>query len=509
MHRAVLALPFLVVLAPIVHLWAQNSGIVRPASVAPPLLVTMLLTAVALSVLRALTRDALRSAISVAVAWIPILTFGYQVDAATAAFPEASDASVGWLLFALNAAATAGLVTITWRASSGVRQSAEYMAGATLIFTLLSAPPILGGVRLNDSVPALEPTDDVEGVAVPSEQPDIYFIVLDGYGRGDVLSELYAHENSPFLDALREQGFFVADESFSNYAITPLSLAATLNMRYIDELHDVMGHGDTRPALKDLIQQPEIVHRLHALGYRYVHFDTMYWGTEDAPLADVSFSREAFLQSEFAAVLLKTTALRYVWDMAPAWHQVHLDTLEHLREVPQLDGPTFAFAHLLLPHPPYVFDSAGRVLRHEAELIGGWDEPAAYIEQLKFLNTQLQELVRVLITESEHPPVIILQGDHGPARTLFERGSETVTIYRERMGILNAQLVPPQIRSALYPSISPVNTFRVLMNGLFGDDMALLPDESFYSWSYPVDSPALAANPQELRDVTDLVRSRP
>jgi hypothetical protein len=506
-HRVVFALPFLVALAPIAHLWAQNSGIVRPVSVAAPVLATMLLTALLVGILRAITRDSLRSAITVALAWLPVLTFGYQVDALSAAFQDANEGSIGWVVLAANAAVMAGLVTATWRASRGLQQSAEYVTGATLIFILLSVPPILGGLRW-DPLPALEPTSRVNGED-GFERPDIYFIILDGYGRSDVLSELYGHDNSPFLDALRQQGFFVADQSFSNYAITPLSLAATLNMRYLDEMTELMGHGDTRPALKHLIQEPEIVRRLHDLGYRYVHFDTMYWGTEDAPLADIRFSHEGFLQSEFAVVFLKTTPLRYALDLAPAWHKVHLDTLEHLRDIPQLEGPTFTFAHLLLPHPPYVFDSTGRVLRHEAELIGGWDKPAAYIEQLKFLNAQLEELVPVLLAESERPPIIILQGDHGPAKTLFEPGGDVPTIYWERMGILNAQFVPPDLRSALYPSISPVNTFRVLMNGLFGDELPLLPDESFYNWPNPVDSPAVAANPQELRNVTDLVRSRP
>ncbi len=37
---------------------------------------------------------------------------------------------------------------------------------------------------------------------------DIYFIVLDGYGRSDVLKEFYEYDNSDFLRGLKEKGFY-------------------------------------------------------------------------------------------------------------------------------------------------------------------------------------------------------------------------------------------------------------------------------------------------------------
>lgn len=33
----------------------------------------------------------------------------------------------------------------------------------------------------------------------------------------------------------------------------------------------------------------------------------------------------------------------------------------------------------------------------------------------------------------------------------------------------------------LYPEISPVNSFRVVLNAYFGVDMALLPDETYFT----------------------------
>ena len=64
--------------------------------------------------------------------------------------------------------------------------------------------------------------------------PDVYFIVLDGYARADVLQNDLNLDNSPFLDALRKRQFYVADCSMSNYAQTEQSFASSLNMMYLD-----------------------------------------------------------------------------------------------------------------------------------------------------------------------------------------------------------------------------------------------------------------------------------
>jgi hypothetical protein len=71
--------------------------------------------------------------------------------------------------------------------------------------------------------------------------PDIYYIILDGHARSDILAELYGYDNNWFVDSLRQRGFYVADRSRTNYAQTYLSLASTLNMTYLDSLAQAVG----------------------------------------------------------------------------------------------------------------------------------------------------------------------------------------------------------------------------------------------------------------------------
>ena len=48
------------------------------------------------------------------------------------------------------------------------------------------------------------------------------------------------------------------------------------------------------------------------------------------------------------------------------------------------------------------------------------------------------------------------------------------------MAILNAYYVDNEVENQLYPSISPVNSFRLISNHYFGTNFPLLEDISYY-----------------------------
>ncbi len=73
-------------------------------------------------------------------------------------------------------------------------------------------------------------------LTLPEQPPDIYYLVLDGYGRGDFLAEEFDFDNSAMLDFLGEQGFYVAERSRANYPMTLVSVASSLNYEYLDKL---------------------------------------------------------------------------------------------------------------------------------------------------------------------------------------------------------------------------------------------------------------------------------
>jgi hypothetical protein len=107
-------------------------------------------------------------------------------------------------------------------------------------------------------------------------------------------------------------------------------------------------------------------------------------------------------------------------------------------------------------------------------------DKSLYVDQLVYLNSRLIEAVDAIVAASPHPPIIIVQGDHGTSSTASNEGAGPLP--RERLAILNAYFVPDQVRALLYPDITPVNSFRLILSTLFEADLPALPDRSFYSW---------------------------
>src|SRR4051812_13518705 len=65
------------------------------------------------------------------------------------------------------------------------------------------------------------------------QEPDIFFIILDGYTSSEYLQKYFEFDNAATDSLLRANHFFLVPFSRSNYNITPFSLSATLNMSYL------------------------------------------------------------------------------------------------------------------------------------------------------------------------------------------------------------------------------------------------------------------------------------
>jgi hypothetical protein len=124
---------------------------------------------------------------------------------------------------------------------------------------------------------------------------------------------------------------------------------------------------------------------------------------------------------------------------------------------------------LLVPHIPHVFTPSGD-FRYP-------DDPTknGYRDNAMFIDTQILPILHEVIAQSEKPPVIILMGDHGPPATKF-------TSAETRMKNLEAYFVNTDTKLKLYDSITPVNSFRIIMNQYFGSDYPLLTDVSYYAY---------------------------
>ena len=323
--------------------------------------------------------------------------------------------------------------------------------------------------------------------------PDIYYIILDGYGRADMLAELYGIDNQPFLDYLRSKGFYVAAESYTNYTQTLYSLPSSLNFSYIAP----PGEGVSRAKyFANLMRSNQIMQALKRCGYHTVAFESGFYFTEH-PLVD-QYLAHGLGTNEYESLLLADSPVDVLVsevnpefsDLSYAAHRRRvLFSFEKLATLSQLEAPTFAFAHIISPHPPFVFDQNGQPLEPaRSYYIGDGDDyqgsleeyRAGYQAQVVFVNAQLQHMLDSILANSTSPPVIILQADHGPGSQLVWDAPEQSCLY-ERTSILNAYYLPGEVSELLYTAISPVNSFRIVLNAYFGTRLPFLPDDTYFS----------------------------
>ena len=312
----------------------------------------------------------------------------------------------------------------------------------------------------------------------------------------DVLNEVYGFDNSEFLDYLEDRGFYIAEQSHSNYLQTSLSLASSLNFEYLEELNEIGKKTVHREPIGELISNSKVRTYLEVLGYQFVSFDSGYIysdiksaDTYLSPFISINEFEKLFFTFSIA-VMLDNREDNLIPFFTYNSHRTRLlYTLDQLKNVAELPGPKFVFAHLMIPHPPFVFDDFGNPiipdqafdLRDANSFPGTRSEYIqGYTDQVKFTNRQIEMVVDAILNSSSSPPIIIIQGDHGP-KMLINFDSIEDSCIRESASILNAYYLPESGRDALYPTISPVNSFRIILNTYFGTQFNLLEDKTYFS----------------------------
>jgi len=377
---------------------------------------------------------------------------------------------IGVLLIRWASCKSSNLVTIT-----SVFNTAGLFLLILPVYQLIAYP-------IQSSMASGSVEEGVLPLKVGDAPPDIYYIILDGYGRSDVLKNEYGFDNSEFLDTLRDLGFYVADCSQSNYAQTQISLSSSLNFNYLDALGNFIPGTDDRGQLQVLIKQSIVRRSLEAAGYKTVAFATGFnWTQLDNANYYLAPQSRIWNLNEFESLLLETTFARLIQDYSllgkqdsgsNLYRERTLFALDKLDKLSYIKEPKFVFVHLIAPHPPYVFGpTGGPVAANEVGTTKSDNEANHYRDQAVYISSCMQEIVPKIIANSSRPPIILIQGDHGPT---------VASNPQSRMKNLSVYYLPG-VDAKLYPTITPVNSFRVIFNAYFGQNLPLLEDVSRYS----------------------------
>ncbi len=185
----------------------------------------------------------------------------------------------GWPMAKFTAVLAALSVILLFKYHEGLAGTAPVLNLAAAALVAIPATTLVFSLRHTAGEALRKGEPPAAELKIREDAPqNIFFILVDGYARADVLERYYRFDNSGFEDELRNLGFHVAERSWTNYSQTTHSIASLLNFNYIDQLIDTepLAQRKNLGFLSSLINSSRFLHTLEQAGYETVAFKTGY-----------------------------------------------------------------------------------------------------------------------------------------------------------------------------------------------------------------------------------------
>ncbi len=321
--------------------------------------------------------------------------------------------------------------------------------------------------------------------------PDIWYIVFDGYPSSTYIRDVLKSDNAELDTLLEKKGFFLAKHSRSNYNETAFSMAATFGMQYLTWLKDTTAAlSSTYYKAASSVEISPVIQYVKAAGYDF--YNLSIFDFTDHP----SIQKNYFINGESKSVILYNTLWEsykrdirwnfYNPDSSTASSEPQvgsfrknglsfndriLDSLNRL-SVADSKKPRFIYGHVYIPHFPYIYNAAGIPYKDSVYSPEIFHDKKRFSEYTAYGRKKLVSLVSQLLQNSNQP-VIIIQSDHGAALALYDDSPKAY-----RFSNYSSFYFPDKNYGDLYDSISNINTFRIVLNKYFGQQLPLLPDST-------------------------------
>ena len=316
-------------------------------------------------------------------------------------------------------------------------------------------------------------------------KPDIYYIIFDTYSSWKQLKYEYGYSNQAIENYLHNKGFYIVKDSKSNYNSTAYSVGSTLNMNYIKNV-DTFNKTTDREYLQalKLSYKNEVAAFLQKEGYNILNHSLFDFASHPTTMNNIDFwgIRKLYDNYNLLFKLSRDIGYHFPTKMVRLFGNDRYNLTkkrlsnEILKEVMtsvklKTTAPKFVYGHFLGPHPPYSYDSTGKLF--------GSPQPSdnvAYLHEIAFSNIMIKQITDSIIAYSNRPTVIIFQGDHGIS---FDEPANPTEYFSN----FNALYFSNKNYRLLTDSTHNVNTFRIVLNTFFHQRMELLPYRSeFIRW---------------------------
>lgn len=322
------------------------------------------------------------------------------------------------------------------------------------------------------------------------QKPNVYFLLFDGYPGQETLTDSFQFNNIVFSSFLRSNQF-VQIPIHSNYDYTLYSMSSMFNMQYVNNNYIVNAETQEDSQLRqNEIKQGQVFDVFQKMGYTILNHSV--FDIKDLPgLSD----ENSFLLGHSILLTNKILINRIRKDLTFLFTDDQIKYLPFLKNMSifidrnnnlksealttsfagkKTDKPIFCYAHFLMPHPPYFFDSLGRETDHTK--MTNFDvliNKSNIISYLKYTNKVAINIVGS-IRKKDSNAVIILMSDHGVRAFPHQP-------YKEEANFNNICYVyfPNKNYQNLLPTFTNVNIFTYLLNAQFNQHLPYLKDTSF------------------------------
>lgn len=493
---------------PILYLYSANAEYVEINEILIPISVSIGLAAIFVSLFKLVFKSWIKAGLSASCIALIIFNYGLYQDAFIDVFIPFYPKNIWldhnfykWISLTL-------FLLIAWRLWKTKSELIKLNALVNLIsiaLLLMASITIVQFQIKRFSFDANNGNGEIKtAVGIDPNRPNIYYLIMDAYTRNDILKSYFNYDNSDFTNFLKKEGFYVAEQSISNYGHTVLSIPSALNMCYMDSMVNLLGAQNTdRWPMSNYLNNSKVLRKLRTHKYKTKSYDAAMFPVAYLTSADEFYQTPGTQLSLFHNQLINITILRAfnrrrsINFISPeALHRRKIrNAFTKMEETTTLTEPQYIHGHILAPHQPFLFDKDGndRDMKSDYNIWNPLDSTSdnswykeGYVEQLQYINKRLKTLITKILHESIRPSIIIIQGDHGTASELRNHKGFEGNDFKERFSILNAYYFPDKDYRRLYNEISPVNSFKVIMNKYFNGKFKMEPDKAFYSdWNQP------------------------
>lgn len=364
-----------------------------------------------------------------------------------------------------------------------LRSTRLYINLVFLLVLLIEVP------RWAQAAAAAKSPAPLPGTAVcdTCDRPDVYLIIADEYADSVSLQQVFGFNNGAFQSALRDRGFHVLDSSRSNYNYTPFAVASLVQMNYLQGIKERNQSLSDKNVCYRAINESPLWDFFRRQGYEVRNHSVFNVANvptrapqnyiligRDQVTANTFLSRlDRDLRYHLASDLKIPSEVERVTQFMNRCNRLLMEGLLNDLEKPS-GKPTFVYTHLTMPHYPYYYRKDGTPNPPELLTEGAQVRKPEYIGYLQYSNGVFLNVIDRILAASKKPPVILFMGDHG-FREFSSGFEENKRFYYMN---LNAVLLPSRNYEGFYEGISSVNQFRVLLNGVFAQNLPLLKDSS-------------------------------